>query len=199
MAPLWIFVALGYLLLYAFASMQTQWLIFISNRVTGWDRYDAMSRVWSNGDISSYRDNPPLHQGIQTATSHFTQRPTCRKCRGIERFVGSSAIERLCDYELWLSNFFNDTQNKSRPGTTVSFAFYQQTYFKIFEMSVIHIVWDNFVWWMMIMTANLWWLGKGVTCSSRVLFCLRTNLFKIYEFLLWSIKQGPNYHALTIS
>jgi hypothetical protein len=35
MAFLWIFIALGYILLYAFAAMQTQeWSAFISNRIT---------------------------------------------------------------------------------------------------------------------------------------------------------------------
>lgn len=33
MAPLWIFVALGYLLLYAFAAMQTQEWALVANRI----------------------------------------------------------------------------------------------------------------------------------------------------------------------
>lgn len=45
MAPLWIFVALGYLLLYALASVQAQWLDCASNRITGWYWCEAVSRL----------------------------------------------------------------------------------------------------------------------------------------------------------
>lgn len=83
MVVLWIFVALGYLLLYAFAVMQTQEWCVIINRIANWAFcHDVIGRL---GD-------------------KWAALPWCNCCLVIKQFVSCSAADWYCAVEAWIPN-----------------------------------------------------------------------------------------------